>query len=117
MSNLKVAFYYVCECAFNGCVFSGEELPEIRSEPVEFVRLVYYLELVTEGMDWRRFNAAVALNWTWSEGGGSSSGSSNGIESQMPESVVRGWCNELLAFTQRSQNASRSLIAQHKRYV
>ena len=42
-------------------------MPEIRAEQTEFVRLVYYLELVTEGMDWNRFNAAVALNWAWSD--------------------------------------------------
>lgn len=42
----------------------NEEIPEVRSEQTEFVRLVYYLELVTEGMDWARFNAAVGLNFT-----------------------------------------------------
>lgn len=30
-------------------------------DPVEFVRLVYYLELVTEDYDWNSFNAAKAL--------------------------------------------------------
>lgn len=38
-------------------------LPEIRTPQSEFVRLVYYLELVTESMDWDCFNASVALNW------------------------------------------------------
>lgn len=42
----------------------NEEIPEVRTEQTEFVRLVYYLELVTEGMDWSRFNAAVGLNFT-----------------------------------------------------
>ncbi|ALC48650.1 CG42593 [Drosophila busckii] len=39
----------------------GHEMPEISAPGLEFVRLVYYLELVTESMDWNRFNAAKGL--------------------------------------------------------
>ncbi|KAJ8969229.1 hypothetical protein NQ317_002184, partial [Molorchus minor] len=38
-----------------------QPLPEIRTPQSEFVRLVYYLELVTESMDWGCFNASVCL--------------------------------------------------------
>lgn len=38
-----------------------EELPEVSSPQLEFVRMVFFLELVTESMDWNCFNAAKAL--------------------------------------------------------
>lgn len=38
-----------------------QELPEITSPQLEFVRLIYFLELVTNGMDWESFNGAKAL--------------------------------------------------------
>lgn len=38
-----------------------QELPEINTPELEFVRLIYYLELVTEGMNWECFNAAKGL--------------------------------------------------------
>jgi hypothetical protein len=69
----------------------GEELPEVRTEQSEFVRLVYYLELVTEGMDWNRFNAAVALNWPTAEAASSPVASTSAsciVETQAPELVV-----------------------------
>lgn len=38
-----------------------QELPEVRGPELEFARLVYFLELVTKSMDWKRFHAAKAL--------------------------------------------------------
>uniref|UniRef100_A0A7G3AHS3 E3 ubiquitin-protein ligase n=1 Tax=Lutzomyia longipalpis TaxID=7200 RepID=A0A7G3AHS3_LUTLO len=38
-----------------------QELPDVASPHLEFVRLVYFLELVTIGMDWEVFNGAKAL--------------------------------------------------------
>ena len=74
-----------------------QPLPDITTPQSEFVRLVYYLELVTEGMDWSRFNAAVALNWP-------TSGNETG----------RAWCEEFVAFVNRSQIAARNfLVDQH----
>ncbi|XP_069676263.1 E3 ubiquitin-protein ligase Ubr3 isoform X3 [Periplaneta americana] len=74
-----------------------QPLPDITTKQSEFVRLVYYLELVTEGMDWSRFNAGVALNWP-----------TNGYE------IGRAWGEELVAFVNRSQIAARNfLVDQH----
>lgn len=39
----------------------ASELPEISSPRQEFVRLAYYLELVTDGMEWSEWSAARAL--------------------------------------------------------
>ncbi|XP_001963942.3 E3 ubiquitin-protein ligase Ubr3 [Drosophila ananassae] len=38
-----------------------QEMPEISAPGLEFVRLVYYLELVTDSMDWDCFNASKGL--------------------------------------------------------
>lgn len=38
-----------------------QELPEVRTPELEFARLVYFLELVTKSMDWKRFHAGKAL--------------------------------------------------------
>ena len=38
-----------------------QELPEVKGPEFEFARLVYFLELVTKSMDWKKFNAAKAL--------------------------------------------------------
>ena len=38
-----------------------QELPEVRTPELEFARLVYFLELVTKSMDWKKFHAAKAL--------------------------------------------------------
>lgn len=38
-----------------------QELPEVRGPELEFARLVYFLELVTKSMDWKKFHAAKAL--------------------------------------------------------
>nr|CAD7398319.1 unnamed protein product [Timema poppensis] len=74
-----------------------QPLPEVTTPQSEFVRLVYYLELVTEGMDWKRFNAAVALNWA-------SDGST----------LVASWCEQYAVFAYNSQVAARNfLVDQH----
>lgn len=72
-----------------------QPLPLIRSSETEFVRLVYYLELVTEGMDWNCFNAAVALNWQ---------------NEEVTVSVPRFWCDQFGAFVSHRQVVARSLI-------
>ncbi|KAL3273063.1 hypothetical protein HHI36_014518 [Cryptolaemus montrouzieri] len=80
-----------------------QPLPDILTAQSEFVRLVYYLELVTEPMDWDRFNAAVALNWP----------SVPRLHRTSPES----WCRQLEAFAFKSQIAARGfLIDQHVRW-
>lgn len=38
-----------------------QELPEVRTPELEFARLVYFLELVTKMLDWKKFHAAKAL--------------------------------------------------------
>lgn len=38
-----------------------QELPEVRGPDLEFARLIYFLELVTKTMDWKKFNASKAL--------------------------------------------------------
>lgn len=61
-----------------------EELPGVSQPNLEFVRLVYFLELVQSGMDWKDFNASKALSF-------------------LPEvriSLPVGWCAQL----RRSQN-------------
>ncbi|KAK0089869.1 hypothetical protein PV325_004892 [Microctonus aethiopoides] len=73
----------------------SQPLPLIRTPQTEFVRLVYYLELVTEGMDWDCFNAAVALNW-------------HNDDSSV--TVPRMWCDQFLAFYNRSQIAAKRLV-------
>ncbi|XP_063233328.1 E3 ubiquitin-protein ligase Ubr3 [Bacillus rossius redtenbacheri] len=73
-----------------------QPLPEATSPRSEFVRLVYYLELVTEGMDWGRFNAAVGLSWA---GDGAA--------------LARGWCGQLAAFARQHQNPACSLLEDH----
>lgn len=76
-----------------------QQLPDVRTPQTEFVRLVYYLELVTEGMNWSEFNAAVALNWANSE-----------IKQQTPKL----WCTQFNSFVSRGQIAARNfMIEQH----
>ncbi|XP_012275050.1 E3 ubiquitin-protein ligase Ubr3 isoform X2 [Orussus abietinus] len=72
-----------------------QPIPQVRTPQSEFVRLVYYLELVTEGMDWDSFNAAVALNWQ---------------DSKASTSVPRLWCDQFISFVNRNEIAARSLI-------
>ncbi|XP_050311174.1 E3 ubiquitin-protein ligase Ubr3-like [Anthonomus grandis grandis] len=73
-----------------------QQLPEVRSTHSEFVRLVYYLELVTESMDWGRFNASVALNWP--------------RETDVCRYSPQSWCNEFASFVVKSQIAARSFL-------
>lgn len=72
-----------------------QPIPLIQSPQEEFVTLVYYLELVTEGMDRDIFNSLVALNWKDSE---------TAIE------VPRLWCEQYKAFVYRSEIAAKNLI-------
>lgn len=78
-----------------------QPLPVIRAPQSEFVRLVYYLELVTEGMNWDSFSSAVALNWQ---------------EPDACVSVPIFWCNQLLTFLTNWQGhlpARRLVMEQH----
>lgn len=61
-----------------------KELPEIKTSQLEFVRLVYYMDLVTEGMDWDSFNAAKALCFI------------PGNERTQPKY----WCDQLMQLTE-----------------
>lgn len=86
-----------------------KEMPEIKRkrddddkkdenmDPVEFVRLVYYLELVTDDYDWNSFNAAKALRFV------------PGNERQQP----RFWCEQLmhLHLNENQQKALTALIS------
>ncbi|XP_026827990.1 E3 ubiquitin-protein ligase Ubr3 isoform X2 [Ooceraea biroi] len=79
-----------------------QSLPQIRTPQTEFVRLVYYLELVTEGMSLDSFDSTVALNW---------------MQPEMSESVPLFWCDQLQAFLANWQGYYRSvrglLMEQH----
>ncbi|XP_043683976.1 E3 ubiquitin-protein ligase Ubr3 isoform X1 [Vespula pensylvanica] len=75
-----------------------QPLPFVRSRQFEFVKLVYYLELVAEGMDWDNFNSTVALNW-------------QDVDASI--SVPRLWCDQLLAFVNRSDAARNLIKEQH----
>lgn len=57
-----------------------QELPEIKTPQLEFVRLMYFTELVTEGMDWDSFNAAKGLTCV------------PGVERSLPKF----WCDQLM---------------------
>ncbi|XP_046801824.1 E3 ubiquitin-protein ligase Ubr3 [Lucilia cuprina] len=56
------------------------DMPEILAPGLEFVRLVYYLELVTDSMDWDCFNASKGLCFI------------PGTE----ESLPKFWCEQLM---------------------
>ncbi|XP_076675053.1 ubr3 ubiquitin ligase isoform X2 [Andrena cerasifolii] len=75
-----------------------QPLPLVRIPHIEFVRLVYYLELVSEGMDWNIFNSTVALNWH---------------DNEASTSVPRLWCFQFLLFVNQSDTARNLLIEQH----
>ncbi|KAL6258401.1 hypothetical protein P5V15_010359 [Pogonomyrmex californicus] len=74
-----------------------QPLPLIRTSQSEFVTLVYYLELVTEGMSWNCFDSTVALNWQ---------------EPEASVSVPLFWCDQLLAFLAnwRGHQPARNMI-------
>ncbi|KAJ8731652.1 hypothetical protein PYW07_004816 [Mythimna separata] len=69
----------------------GAELPEVATPRQEFVRLAYYLELVTDGMEWSEWSAGRALP---------------------PESAVaaRAWARQLGGAAARGQLAVRRLL-------
>ncbi|XP_017785571.1 PREDICTED: E3 ubiquitin-protein ligase UBR3 isoform X2 [Nicrophorus vespilloides] len=80
----------------------NQPLPDIRAPQSEFVRLVYYLELVTEGMDWGCFNSAVALNWPLD------------TDAHVHRSTPSTWCLQLASYAQRYHIAAKSfLVDQH----
>lgn len=69
----------------------GNELPEVSTPRQEFVRLAYYLELVTDGMEWSEWSAGRALP---------------------PDSAVaaRAWAKQLGGSAARGQLAVRRLL-------
>lgn len=74
-----------------------QELPEVKSPELEFARLVYFLELVTKSMDWKKFHAAKALCF------------SKGTEISLPKH----WC-EVLKESRPPYDTTRELItSQH----
>lgn len=77
-----------------------QELPEIKTPQLEFVRLVYYLELITKDTDWDSFNAAKVLCFI------------PGTERTLPKL----WCDQLMDLkatdTQQGQiKATTALIS------
>ncbi|XP_076232510.1 ubr3 ubiquitin ligase isoform X2 [Calliopsis andreniformis] len=75
-----------------------QPLPLVRTPHTEFVRLVYYLELVSEGMDWNIFNSTVALNWQ---------------DNEASVAVPRLWCDQFLAYVNRGATARYLIMEQH----
>lgn len=65
-----------------------QDLPEIKSPQVEFVRLMYFTELVTESMDWESFNAAKGLSCI------------PGVECTLPQF----WCEQLMEMRPENTN-------------
>lgn len=77
-------------------------LPDIRQPQMEFVQLVYYLELMTENTDWNSFNATKALNFL------------PGYERVLPKS----WCDQVMRLRETDQtagqkNATIALLSKH----
>lgn len=75
----------------------GQELPDIKTPQLEFVRLIYYLELVTESMDWSEFSAAKALCFL------------PGTDISLPKK----WCEELMEIRPPSDTIRELIINQH----
>lgn len=75
----------------------AQELPHVHSPQVEFVRLVYYLELVTESMDWDSFSAARGLRFV------------PGTEQQLP----RYWCAQLIDVRPPNDSVRELVLNQH----
>lgn len=65
-----------------------QELPEIKTPQVEFVRLMYFTELVTESSDWESFNAANGLTCI------------PGVECSLPKY----WCDQLMEMRPMTTN-------------
>lgn len=74
-----------------------QELPEITSPQLEFVRLIYYLELVTNGMDWESFNGAKALCFI------------PGTETSLPKY----WCEQLMDVGPPTDRIRELVMNQH----
>lgn len=74
-----------------------QELPEITSPQLEFVRLIYFLELVTNGMDWESFNGAKALCFV------------PGTETTLP----RYWCEQLMDIGPPTDRIRELVMNQH----
>ncbi|XP_052850174.1 E3 ubiquitin-protein ligase Ubr3 isoform X2 [Drosophila gunungcola] len=77
------------------------EMPEISAPGLEFVRLVYYLELVTDSMDWDCFNASKGLCFI------------PGTEQTLPQF----WCQQLMEVRPPSDTVRELvLINQHSQW-
>lgn len=75
----------------------SHELPEIKTPQLEFVRLIYYLEIVTEGMDWKDFNGAKGLCFL------------PGTELTLPKF----WCEQLMEVSPPTDTIRELLINQN----
>ncbi|XP_026278143.1 E3 ubiquitin-protein ligase Ubr3 [Frankliniella occidentalis] len=78
-----------------------QPLPEIQDENSEFVRLVYYLDLVSEGMNLAKFNSAVVLSWPAEDPGN---------PGHMPP---KDWAEQLIAFARNAQMTARAFLLDH----
>lgn len=74
-----------------------QELPEVKGPELEFARLVYFLELVTKSMDWKKFNAAKALCFA------------KDTEFSLPIK----WCEELKESRQPHDTTRELIVSQH----
>lgn len=74
-----------------------QELPDIKTPQLEYVRLIYYLELVTESMDWSEFSAAKALCFL------------PGTDISLPKK----WCEELMEIRPPSDTIRELILNQH----
>ncbi|GAB0095755.1 E3 ubiquitin-protein ligase [Sergentomyia squamirostris] len=77
--------------------FYHQDLPEITSPHLEFVRLVYFLELVTTGMDWDVFNGARALCFV------------PGTEKSVPQQ----WCEQFMDIRPPFDRMQELIVNQH----
>lgn len=73
----------------------NEELPEVLVEADEFVRLVYYLELVSHGMDRSKFNSSVVFTWK-----------------DEKLDFVEFWYGQFRVFAERSQISARNFLSE-----
>lgn len=71
-----------------------QDLPEVSVPQVEYVCLVYYLELVTVDINWDSFDAAKALCFV------------PGMERQLPE----WWCKQLMSLQQNGSEQENEKI-------
>lgn len=74
-----------------------QELPHIASSHLEFARLVYFLELVTVGMDWSDFDATKALCFC------------ENMNVRLPIQ----WCNQLKEVPPPHHNTRELVLHQH----